>query len=220
MTSGSLILPATLTGACVGMMTGIIVHQTGQYVKIIYVGVLFLTLGNGLYVNLSPSTSTAQIVGFEIVAAIGAGLLFQPPLIALQAQVNPKNTATATATLGFVRNLATSLAIVIGGVVFQNGMDSKVSILKDSGLSSNLTSLLTGPAAASNVMLISSIADSKQQTIVKEAFSDSLNNIWIICTAMAGCAIVASYFITGRELSKIHTEIRTGLEKQPVTVEN
>lgn len=177
-----------------------------------------LTLGNGLYINLNTSSSIGQIIAFEIVAAIGTGLLFQPPLIALQAQVSPKDTATATATLGFVRNLATSLSIIIGGLVFQNGIDSKATILKDSGLSSNLTSLLTGPAAASNVMLISSIPE-PERMVVKQAFSESLNNIWVLCTAMAGCAIVASWFITGKKLSRVHTEARTGLEKdEPVAV--
>jgi len=221
LTSGSLILPATLTEACVGIVTGVIVHQTGQYVRLIYIGVVILTLGNGLYINLNTSSSIGQIIAYEIVAAIGTGLLFQPPLIAIQAQVHPKDTATATATLGFIRNLATSLSIVIGGVVFQNGMDSKVATLLDSGLSSNLTDLLTGPAAATNVMLIQEIGDPKQQMIVKDAFSDSLNNVWILCTAMVGCSIVASWFIEGRKLSKVHVETRTGLEKEKVDgVEN
>lgn len=211
--SGALILPVTFIESVVGMITGFIVHRTGKYVLVIRIGVVILTIGNGLYVILNTSTSAGSIIGFEIVASIGAGLLFQPPLVALQAQVDPKDTATATATLGFVRSLATCLSIVIGGVVFQNGMDTRKSQLLAAGLSSNLTQSFTGPTAASNVMLIGAISDPLQKMAVQKAYSESLNNIWILCTATAGCAILAGCFVTGKKLSKVHVEVRTGLEK-------
>ena len=57
-----------------------------------------------------------------IVAGLGAEFLCSPPLVALQAMVSQEDTATATATLGFVRNLATILVVVISRMVFQNGM--------------------------------------------------------------------------------------------------
>lgn len=213
MRSGILILPITLTQALVGIATSVVVHQTGRYRELIWAGVVLLTIGNGLYINLSTTTSIREIIGFEIVAAWGAGMLFQPPLIALQALVEPEDTATATATLGFVRNLSMSLAIVIGSVVFSTGMDLRASSLAVVGLPANLTETFSGQAAAANVMIVETIKDEGQRMAVKDAFAGSLRNLWILCTCTSAVAVVASGFVVKRALSRVHVEIKTGLKK-------
>jgi hypothetical protein len=47
-----------------------------------------MTLGNGLYILFSANSSVGKIVGFQIIAGIGQGLLFEAPLIAIQAFVS------------------------------------------------------------------------------------------------------------------------------------
>lgn len=46
---------------------------------------------------------------------------FQAPLIAIQTTVKPSDIATATGTFGFIRQLSTSISVVLGGVIFQVG---------------------------------------------------------------------------------------------------
>ena len=92
-----------------------------RYRELMWAGTLLMTIGIGLFIALHANSSIAQIVGFQLVEGLGSGMLFQPPLVALQAMVSQADTATATATLGFIRNIATSLGVVLGGVVFQNG---------------------------------------------------------------------------------------------------
>jgi len=208
--SGVLILPITLTQSTVGIITGIIIHRTGRYNELLLVGVVLLTLGCGLYVNLSPSSSLGEIVSFELIAGIGAGLLFSPPLVALQAMVSQKDTATATGTLGFVRNLATVLAVVIGGIMFQNTIGDE--ILKVEGLPANITAALSGSSALANIIVIDTIADASQKFAVEQAVAFSLRNIWIMCVCMSACGMVASIFIAKKELSKTHEEAKTGLK--------
>jgi hypothetical protein len=129
MRSGVLILPLVITEACGGMLCGAIIHRTGRYLELIWLGLVLLTIGNGLYINLDVTSSIAEIVGYQILSGFGAGFLFQTPIIAIQAMVSQEDTATATATLGFIRNMATACSIVIGGVVFQNSMGEQQSKL-------------------------------------------------------------------------------------------
>lgn len=171
-----------------------------------------MTLGNGLYINLDVASSLGDIIAFQIVAATGAGLLFQPPLIALQALVSSHKTAAATATLGLIRNLSTSIAIIVGGVVFSTGMNSRSPNLLKKGLSQGLADKFSGSSAAANVMLISKISDQELQAAVKESFADSLRGVWVLCTCMSSCAVVASALISRQVLSNTHEEARTGLE--------
>ena len=216
-----MIIPFIITTALMSIATGVYTHQTGRYIELIWIGNVLLTIGYGLYIHLNATSTLAEIIILEIIAGLGAGLLFQPPLIALQALVPQDDTAAAIGTLGFVRSLATSLSVILGGIVFQDGMDLQVPKLKASGLPPNITDMLSGSSAAANTMLIETIGNPTQQFLVKQAFSWSIRNIFILSTCVSACGIIASAFIVKAVLSKEHVETRTGLkEKTPVAVIN
>jgi cyanate permease len=101
--SGVLILPLTCSEAGIGILTGILIHQTGRYRELTWFGMTLLTIGTGLYIHLDRTSSVGEIAAFQLVAGIGSGFLFESPLIAIQAMVSQADTATATATMGFVR---------------------------------------------------------------------------------------------------------------------
>lgn len=73
--SGLLLLPLILTEAFTGIGGGVYIHQVGRYIELIWVGVILLTLGNGLYIHLNATTSIGTIAAFEIVSGLGVGLL-------------------------------------------------------------------------------------------------------------------------------------------------
>jgi len=181
---------------------------------LIRVGIAVTTLGIGLFIYLSPSTSIATIVGIEVLFGLGAGLLFEPPLIAIQACVTQDDVATATASLGLSRNLALALSVVIGGVIFQNGMNRGTASLVAAGLPANVTSLLTGDKAAANVNLVNQISDPRQKLAIHTAFSNSLKDMWIVYTSISACGILASWWVVHKVLSEIHLETKTGLKKE------
>jgi len=211
--SGLLLLPLVLTEASTGILTGILIHRTGRYIETIWAGTTLLTLGVGLLIDLDANSTLTKMIPFQIVIGLGSGFLFEPPLIALQALVSQDDTATATATLGFVRSIALCLSVVVGGVIFQNGMQIRAPALRASGLSSNITAQLSGSEAAANVMIVKSIENATKKQIVKEAFSWSLRNMWILYVSAGVCSIVATFFISKQALAKEHTETKTGLKK-------
>lgn len=205
-----------LTESFLSALAGVIIHRTGRYLELIRLGTAFTVVGTGLYISLSTTSSLAEIIGFQIVTGIGSGLLFSPPLIAMQSNVSQADTAAATATFGFVRNLATASSIVLGGVVFQNSMTLRKPSLRAAGLSPSLTERLAGADAAANVLVISTIPDlhPAQRTAIRDAFAWSLRIMWILYTGVAGLGLVASAFVSRRRLSKEHVETRTGIREK------
>lgn len=221
MRSGVLILPVVLAEAFSGMITGAVIHRTGRYLELIWIGLALMTIGTGLYINLDVDSSLGEIVGYQFLSGFGAGFLFQTPIIAIQAMVTQDETASATATLGFIRNMATATSIVIGGVVFQNSMGQMKPNLLATGMSESLAERMTGDSAAASVEIIKDIENAAQLLAVKEAFAWSMRNMWILYTCMSGIGVFCSIFILKTQLNKEHVETVTGLdrEKRPV-IEN
>ncbi|KAH6659157.1 MFS drug transporter [Truncatella angustata] len=210
--SGILILPMLATEAATDIVAGVVVHTTGRYRELVCVGAVLMTLGTGLYVNFGRETPIAIIAVFEIIGGIGVALLFQTPLIALQAGIKQADTSSATATIGLMRNVATSFSIVLGGAVFQNSMDSRQSLLAAAGLDPSTLYALSGDHAAANVEIIQSIEDAMQRQVVQDTFSWSLRNMFIMYTCIAAVALATSMFIKQRHLSTEHSETKTGIE--------
>ncbi|RDW78290.1 hypothetical protein BP5796_06142 [Coleophoma crateriformis] len=214
--SGILILPIIITQAIVGFLGGIFIHRTGRYLELMYVGSVLMAVGSGLYILFDANPSISHILGFQIAFGLGSGSLFQAPLIAIQALVSQSDTATATSTLGFARNLAAALSVVIAGVIFQNSMDTRINslALPPINLPANVTALLSHGAAAANVAVVAIIQDPIQKLAVKEAFAGSFRNMWIFYTSLSGLAVVASMFVKKTVLSSIHVETKTGLQSE------
>ncbi|KAH8705495.1 putative MFS transporter [Talaromyces proteolyticus] len=214
--SGLLILPIVLMTAFSAALTGYLIHLTGRYVELLQFGNVMMTVGTGLYINFATESSLAKLILYQIVAGLGVGCLFTAPTIAMQANVSQSNTASATATLNFIRTLATAVSAVVGGVVFQNSMALRKPALLAAGLSANQTEAFAGEDATANVLLIESIADPVQRRAVRDAFSWSLRNLWIMYTCIAVISVVASMFVRKTHLSKDeeHTETKTGLTRE------
>lgn len=214
--SGVLLVPLIVATAGTGVLNGIIIHRTGQYRPSMWLGTILMTLGNGLYVMLNPDTSIGAIIAFEIVEGIGSGLLFEPPLLAIQQGVEQNDVGTATSTQSFVRSMALSLGVIIGGIVFQQSMDLRQPFLRNAGLSDTVLEELSGKNAGANVMVARSLP-AAQELAVKLAFSWSIRNMFIMFTAFSFLGIVASIFVRTHKLSTTHTETVTGIRKEEIS---
>jgi hypothetical protein len=210
--SGVYLLPFALSLSFCSGATGVFIKKTGKYLPPIWFGLIIMTLGFGLFIDLPFRPSWAKIILFQIVAGIGVGPNFQSPLLALQTMVAPRDIATATATFGFTRNLSTSISVVIGGVVFQNEMQKRYAGLV-TALGPTLASALSGSSAGANVGIVSQLP-AAQREIARRAFYDSLKAMWIMYVAFAALGCVISLLIAQNVLSKEHGVVKTGLAEQ------
>ena len=209
--SGLLALPFVFFEAVAGATAGLTVHRTGKYMALIWAGVLLMALGFGLLINLKASTGLADIIVFQVLAAVGSGLLMQPPLTALQANVSQRDTASATATFSFMTNLAQAISLVIGGTIFSNSMSLRQPNLLDAGIPKVVAQMYTGEHAAANVNAVTIIDSLNQIHVIRRAYAWSLRNMWIFYAGIAALSVFSVLLIRPHELSTEHTETRTGL---------
>lgn len=208
--SGVWLLPYAISLSLMSMVTGIYIKMTGRYLDPIRLGFVLTVLGSGLWFIFPRTESWAQIVIFQILAGMGVGAIFQPPLIALQSNVPAQNNASATASFGLMRNVASAVAVVTGSVAFSNRMSAQQDMLRDV-LGDAVASLLSGDRAQGNLFVVDTLDESKQR-IVREAFFWALRGIWIESVCFAAAGLLACLLIPNKKLEKEHVEVKTGLE--------
>jgi hypothetical protein len=120
--SGVYLLPLVLTLSLASGATGVFIKRTGKYLPPLWFGMVLLIIGSGLLIDLPLDKNWAKIIVYQMITGIGVGLNFQSPILAIQSKIAKQDiataTAAATATFSFIRNFATSISVVIDGIVF------------------------------------------------------------------------------------------------------
>ncbi|KAB8217663.1 major facilitator superfamily-domain-containing protein [Aspergillus novoparasiticus] len=179
--SGLYVFALVLPLSAMTLGSGLFVQRTGKYRPVIWIGCPLMTVGTGLFIDFGPRLVLWKIVVYQLIAGIGSGPLFQAPMIAFQNALEPENVAAGNAALAFLKNLATSLSLVIGGVVAQSGVG--------------------------DLRLVDSNADTEEDgggTVDRTAFVAGLSHMWIFYTAICGIMTIASLTIQKRRLGGEH----------------
>lgn len=176
--SGVCLLALVVPLSVLTMCTGWYVRRKGDYQWPIWIGSCFMTLGTGLFIRFGPTLSWPKIIIFQVIVSMGAGPLFQSPMVALQSHSRHADIAAAMSASSFMRSLCSSMSIVIGSVLLQKTLhggklapDSEAE--KDSG-----------------------------QTMSIQNAASALSTMWIFYCAMCGAMAVASLFIKKMPLQK------------------
>lgn len=123
--SGVTLFALVLPLSAATMASGYAVRRTRNYRVAMWGGSVLMTLGTGLLIDLGETANVVKIVLFLVIVGLGAGPLFQAPLVALQSHVEPENAAAAASASAFLRSLANAISIVVGTVLLQNGLHGR-----------------------------------------------------------------------------------------------
>ncbi|KAF3764061.1 MFS general substrate transporter [Cryphonectria parasitica EP155] len=183
---------------CVG--TGAFIKRTGHYVSVIRIGLAAMTLGCALFTTFADVQDWWRIVCFQIIAAVGIGLNFYAPLLALQAHLEPAVVAAGTSAFQFVRMLANSVSLVIGQSILQNALGSQSGALRAAGIPDALISHLSGGDTVSVAEEITTGQtwglSAAQAASVLSAVNFGFQRMWIFYAAVSGFALLSSMAIS------------------------
>jgi MFS family permease len=210
--SGVYILAYSIPVGISAAVSGGIVTATGKYIWFVYGGFALITLASGLFIDFPQGHEWAKIIIYQIILGVGIGPNFQALLVALQNNVHESDEATAVATFGFARNLAGSIGVVGGGVVFQNVIHGKYNSLAPF-LGSTLANRITNGDYESAIFTVNDLPE-VQRTIARAAYLDSVSKTWIFMTVMAGVGFLFALLIKEQFLTTEHKVIQTGLETE------
>ncbi|KAF9886512.1 hypothetical protein FE257_011419 [Aspergillus nanangensis] len=196
--SGVYLLPYAVSLSIASSLTGLFIRKTARYVDAIQFGMVAMTLGFGLFIDLKPYESWPRLAIYQIIAGLGGGPNFEAPLIALYAIVDHQEMASTTSTFGFVRQMSQAVSIVIGGVIFQSGMKSRRSSLVDILGSDAATKQIS--ASASTLTAFDDALSESDRARLSGVYTKSFATVWIFYAVFSGIGTIISVFVKRHRL--------------------
>jgi len=194
--SGVLIIPFALFSSVTSGIGGVAVSKMGDYRPTMWIFFAIMTIGYGLMIMLDERTSSALEIIYTSIAGIGAGGLFIPPLIGLQAAMPVKDMATSSTAFGVVRLLGSTIGISVGQAIWSGVLRSRLSKIP------NLTFDLSGAALADSVRRIQTIQPDSVRQQVLHAYTKGVSAIWLVNTPLIGLSFVAVLFLKNYTLKR------------------
>ncbi|KAL0938281.1 major facilitator superfamily transporter [Colletotrichum truncatum] len=125
--SATLVLPLLLVHSTAGVASGPLMSKLGRYAPILFTGMGLWTLGSGLKIVFSRTTSVSTHIIVLVIEGAGIGLVHQPALVALQALSKPEDRAVATSTRNLMRMLGSVVGMAVSTAVQYAVMKSALS---------------------------------------------------------------------------------------------
>ncbi|KAJ6567339.1 major facilitator superfamily domain-containing protein [Mycena vulgaris] len=181
-------LPGALITAPFAFVAGVIVTVTKKYRPVNWIGWAIIMIGFGLMSILRQDASVGQWVGFQVVVAIGVGMLFSAPVFPLLAPLPNNRAASALALFSFTRAFFQTWGITISSTILQNMLEKKLP-------AEFVAQFPPGfEIAYAAIPAIRQLAE-PLRTQVQAAFSESMAVIWQVMIGIAGLGLLASFLM-------------------------
>ncbi|GFN19516.1 MDR family MFS transporter [Aspergillus tubingensis] len=118
--SGILILPLILSQIVTSFSSGFLVSKYSCYRINLIVGYALWTIASGLFTMVTPSTSAAVLVIFQLLTGLGSGQTLQTTLVAIQAAVKREEMAVITGARNYLRMMGSTLAVAASSAIVNN----------------------------------------------------------------------------------------------------
>ncbi|KAH9883405.1 general substrate transporter [Xylariomycetidae sp. FL2044] len=163
---------------------GNILSRWGRYKPLHLIGMGIMTIAFGLLSLLDQSSSTAAWACFQLLLAIGAGLMIAILLPAMQAPLDESLVALSTGTWTFIRGFGTIWGVTIPSAIFNNECRIRAGGLSDNNLAQLLNSGKAYQYATQS--FLDSIGNPSVREEVVNLFRNSMRNVWYVGIAFAG----------------------------------
>lgn len=228
--SGLIMMPMMLAIVAGSMFAGQVMSRTGKYKVLAVSGLGIATLGMALFSQVGESTSQLDLIIRMIVMGIGLGFTMPIFTVAVQNAFSHSKIGEVTAGIQLFRTVGGTVGgAVLGGVMNAQlaskltGIDSHPFIVAAKQVSpatpvvidgNTIQTFLSNDGQAQIRALIAQVPDAFREqisaafdhflSILKTAFSQSIDYVFVIGAALMVVAFAASFFLPQLPLRKSH----------------
>ncbi|KIP05339.1 hypothetical protein PHLGIDRAFT_25152 [Phlebiopsis gigantea 11061_1 CR5-6] len=197
-------LPLALIISLFALVAGAFIQITQKYRPFSLAGWIFIMVGFGIASIFKADSTTAQMVGYQVVVAAGIGLLYTAPVFPILAPLPVDRTAPALAFFAFVRAFAQTWGITISATILQNELKNKLP-------AAFVAQFPGGVEIAYAAIPVIRDLPEPLRTQVRVAFADSMSTIWKVMTGICALGLL-SVFILKEIPMPTHKDDKYGLD--------
>ena len=201
--AGVQFLPTVILAVPTAIVGGVVLSKWGFYKPIHIFGMGLSLVWLGLFTLLDADSSDGKWIVYQIITAIGLGMLLTTILPAVQVGLEEKDVGLATATWAFVRSYGAIWGISIPAAIFNTQFGRLSSRISDSSVAAQLG----GGEAYSHVSanFIRSLEPQVRDEVIS-VYSDTLKLVWQVSLGFAALGFIVIWF--ERQI-KLRTELET-----------
>ncbi|KAI3030180.1 transcriptional regulator family: Fungal Specific TF [Aspergillus niger] len=177
--SGILILPLILSQIVTSFTSGFLVSKYSCYRINLIVGYALWTIASGLFTMVTPSTSAAVLVVFQLLTGLGSGQTLQTTLVAIQAAVKREEMAVITGARNYLRMMGSTLAVAASAAIVNNIVRTKLEAI-------NFPRSIISEIIADPTKIASMSLSAAQKTDALNAYAHGVQVTYYMMTALAG----------------------------------
>ncbi|KAJ7171237.1 iron permease [Mycena filopes] len=181
-------LPGTLITVPFALLAGVTIGLTKKYRPVNWAGWCITIVGYGLVSMLREDSSVGQWVGYQIVGAIGVGLIFSAPIFPLLAPLPNSRSASALAFYSFIRSFSQTWGMTISSTILQNTLKRKLP-------PAFVAQFPPGFEIAYAAIPVIRRLEPPLRNQVQAAFADSMAPIWQVMIGFAGLGLLCSFLM-------------------------
>ncbi|KAK5745544.1 hypothetical protein LTR17_001415 [Elasticomyces elasticus] len=203
--SGVYMLPNILASLVLAVAVGKAVQIVGYYTPFSIASAIFMALGYGLCSMLSPTSTTGEWVGFQILSGIGRGMGMQMPLVAVQNGLPPAMVPLAISLCMFTGMLFGAVFLSASATIFTNSLRTFIVQLAPTA---DLDAILTAGATG-----FRKVISPEEVPGVLLAYAKSVDRVFYLCAALAALCLPFSFGLGWTNIKKKAQEKKAVTDK-------
>ncbi|CBF88300.1 hypothetical protein AN1031.2 [Aspergillus nidulans FGSC A4] len=153
-------------------------------------------VGYGLLSTLSPTTSVAKWVGYQILYGVASGCTTAAPYVAIQNLVPAPQIPQAMAIIIFWQNIGAAISLIAANAIFSNSLRDQ--------LAQRASQITVSPGAivAAGVRSIRDLVSGSALAAVLEAYAEAIDRVMYLGIAVSVMVIVFSPGLGWKDIRK------------------
>lgn len=198
MTAGIKLLPFLISVVITSILSGVVISTSGWYNPVILVETALLMAGAGLITTFGVHTPRRQWFGYQVVAGLGTGVLFQAAILVVPNVLRPALIPQATACVQFFQALGRTIFLAVAQTVFQNGI---IDTVHRDAPGVNPHSIIDGWASdVRQILARMGRADAVDAVI--GAYTVRLRDTFYLTAAAAECTFLVTWVFSWKRIQK------------------
>ncbi|PYH90940.1 MFS general substrate transporter [Aspergillus ellipticus CBS 707.79] len=193
--SGIHLLPLVIPMATAALTSGQLVSLTGYYTPYLMFGSCLIAIGAGLLTTLTPSTTEAQWIGYQILYGLGLGCCSQAPNMAAQTVLPREQVAIGASLMFFGQQLFGAIFTSVGENVLDNQLARRLASIP--GL--DVTPRLISTTGATELL---KMIPEEYHAPALEAYNQSLRMCFQVGLIMACLATLGAFTMEWKSVKR------------------